>query len=95
VCGEIRPCERHHTIPVSLGGDVTIPLCVPCHDKVDRINMANWDQTDMTAGFQELFVKCGPAGRLYLLKALKIVAHALANVPIPYVPTHPGPGRHR
>ena len=79
VCEKLRLCEYHHTIPASLGGDKTIPLCTSCQDMIDRVNMGKWDQREVTAGFQELFTKYGPAGRLYLLKALKLVAYALVE----------------
>lgn len=81
VCEEVRLCERHHTIPKCIGGEDTIPLCVDCHNTADRTNISNWDQEKAYAGFREAFEKCGPAGRLFLLKTLKVAALALANAP--------------
>lgn len=35
--------EKHHfPISKSNGGDVTVPICITCHNLVDRKNLADW-----------------------------------------------------
>lgn len=46
-CGHVAK-ERHHIIPKSLGGKVTVPLCSKCHSKVHGLGKKRYKHNDLT-----------------------------------------------
>jgi len=76
VCDKVRPCEKDHVTPKSCGGIELWPLCTSCHTMVDRIPAHKWDPAEALDGIREFWTKCGPAGRLWMLKMFKVVALA-------------------
>lgn len=75
VCSKIRLCELHHTIP---GGVECLALCTPCHDMIDRIPLDQWDPHEAWRGITEICEKCGPEGRLAILKLAAVAGQAVA-----------------
>lgn len=69
-CGVLltkRTRELHHfPIPGRLGGQATVPLCIPCHDMVDRKNFEDWP----IGWVFDAWASMPREGRLYLLKVL-------------------------
>ena len=39
ICGKTRPCEKEHFWPARFGGKKTRPMCVSCHDALDRVGI--------------------------------------------------------
>lgn len=78
VCSKERPVEWHHVVPRSCGGtnhaSNMLPLCVACHDAVDRCSIDNI-LNEMLEGIFDLWSKFGVSGRIALLKMHSIVQH--------------------
>lgn len=72
-------CEYHH-FPKSKanGGKSMNPLCMACHDYVDRIKLDSWFEgtaTETFAGLMEL--QQTKFGRLFLMKMVSIANRVL------------------
>lgn len=48
-CNSTDDIQKHHVIPVVLGGTRTLPLCGDCHSKVHSKELTHW-KTLMTTG---------------------------------------------
>ncbi len=59
--------EWHHfPIPARSGGEYTIPLCMGCHDMVDRVPLGEWPVDWAFAAVNGL----NREGKLFLMKAM-------------------------
>lgn len=56
-CGHPASIQWHHIKPQSVGGTNNegnlVPLCVTCHDKVDRIPFGDWDISSAIGALNE------------------------------------------
>ena len=73
-------CEDHHLATTGLRetafGTLQIPLCVTCHDAVDRLSI--WDNFDsFVRGYEPLWAALPVESRLLLLKFYKVVGQTL------------------
>jgi len=59
ICDRKRPCEREHVWPGRLGGKSTAPICVSCHDGLDRMNLDSLPMQELKAGWDELLDEFG------------------------------------
>lgn len=58
----------HAPTPARHGGEDTVPTCLPCHDRKDRLPMRQWPVDVMVQALEE----CGPLGRIFLAKSFAI-----------------------
>ena len=77
VCGA-KWHEIHHIIPKCAGGtdeaENLIPLCINCHNSVDRIPLKSWSPAALVEAFSDV---CDTNnGKLLILKLLSINARA-------------------
>ncbi len=77
VCERVTFIEGDHPIPIRAGGvdGPTIPLCVSCHDEVDRIPLDKWPMESFE-WMMSLWKKLNANERLMLLKMTRIVIAA-------------------
>lgn len=54
VCSKRRPCEREHVWPERFGGKSTAPICVSCHDAIDRMCIDTLGADEVMLGYREL-----------------------------------------
>lgn len=71
-CGLLRPCEKQHLRPQSVGGgeEWIVPLCISCHDAVDRMSPAEWGIDEVARAMADICRT--PDGRRLLLRALRV-----------------------
>lgn len=79
VCGDYRHCEMHHIKPGSMGGKMTVPLCLSCHEQIDRTPLGDWDAGEAFGAMSGLWNKCSKPERLLLLKFLSVMSLALTE----------------
>jgi len=72
ICGVYRHCEQHHVIP----GDnaFVVPLCLSCHEHLDRTPLDNWDIVETVAGIMDCWDKLDKRGRIWLFKVISLAA---------------------
>lgn len=64
--------EWHHfPIPARCGGEDTVPLCIGCHDMVDRIPLGDWPVDWAFNAIRDM----DRDGKLFLMKALSKLWH--------------------
>jgi hypothetical protein len=77
----VFPCtpEREH-FPKSkeCGGKETWPICIACHDKLDRCTLDAWDIMEAWASLAHLFEMGTREERQMLVKMFKVVERANA-----------------
>lgn len=76
ICEKVRFCEQDHVIPKVCGGTEKWPLCESCHSMSDRMPIKKWDPDEALASMRDFWTKCGPEGRMWMMKMLKTAAHA-------------------
>jgi hypothetical protein len=59
ICSKVRPCEREHVWPKRLNGTATAPICVSCHDALDRMNIDALEIDEAAAGWANLAKRLG------------------------------------
>jgi hypothetical protein len=71
--------EFHH-FPVSKndGGNLVVPMCLTCHNHVDRFRMCNWDINTWVNGFNDL--TSTREGRLFFMKICKIFGQKICEI---------------
>lgn len=77
VCGRFSKVELDHPIPKACGGEFLIPLCLTCHDSLDRSPLLSWSATEALSGLMSLWGKCGTPERLMILKMVRITCHGM------------------
>ena len=76
-CEKTRHCEVHHILPRRHGGKGgvnLVPLCVACHDAVDRLPLSSWDPTEAACGLARLWGALDLDSRLLLLKGIAVMS---------------------
>ncbi len=64
-------------IPASLGGGITVPCCISCHDMKDRFNFENWPSTWLEPILGDL-PKLSRETKIAIMKMFKITCEAKA-----------------
>lgn len=83
-CEATVTCEMHHLVPTRLRprlaeGCLTIPLCVRCHDMVDRMSM--WDNFPVfVRGYEPLWKALPVDSRLLLLRFIKLIGGKIVEL---------------
>jgi hypothetical protein len=72
----------HFPIPANLGGTVTVPSCVACHDMKDRYPLNGWP-TDWMGPFLKDFHLLSRESKLVLAKIMRLVCELFAKIPTP------------
>ena len=68
--------EVHHLVPD--GNHRTIRICVSCHDRIDRMNLADWGLGAVSALVAD-WGKISVDTRLFLLKAIAFFTRELGR----------------
>lgn len=79
MCENITYIEDDHPWPVRVGGSdfLTFPLCVSCHDEVDRTPLGKWP-VDAVNWMLGLWKKLDRNERLMIMKLVRISIDASA-----------------
>lgn len=75
VCGLVRHCEQHHLLPKQVGGEETFPLCLSCHEHVDRTPLK-----ESYTAMRGTWAKLNAGERLLCLKFIRIMADMRSTI---------------
>ena len=75
VCERFSKVEIDHPIPKISGGKMLVPLCVSCHDDLDRSPIGKWEPERALQGLLSLWSNSGLVERLLILKLVRVAAH--------------------
>lgn len=75
ICEQNTFVEQHHIIPQSAGGaeHPKYPICVTCHDEIDRAKLDQWDADDTLEWISGLWSKCNRGERLVICKLVSVM----------------------
>jgi hypothetical protein len=91
-------CERelhgtgekdHFPIPQSLGGTMTMPICLSCHDDKDRLPLFKWDAGVAYTSLAGLWAKANRDERLMLAKVFHVASQQSATIVAMGANAHP------
>lgn len=86
-CGDFNQNEWHHILR-KVNDPRVVPLCVRCHNYVDRILLDKWPPGMAYDAFCGIWAKISPTERLMLLKMIALFADAIPR-PLPLFPIPP------
>lgn len=78
-CGGLvtKDCQQDHfPLPKNVGGELTVPCCISCHDMKDRYPLEKWPIEWVEKIIQD-FPQLNRETKLFLAKAMRIAAEAM------------------
>ena len=80
VCGDKLFSEEgsslelhHYPIPKRHGGKKVIPICLFCHNFIDRICLADWQKDWIENAPKDMWKNMNREGRLFFLKMISLI----------------------
>lgn len=70
----------HFPTPKSMGGKITMPICLSCHDDKDRTLFGNWNPSATFAAMVSLWSSASREERLLLAKMFHVCSQGTATI---------------